>query len=339
MILDEYIKYHGIGSHCTTTILRTLTNAAGYSFSEAYCLGLGSGLGFLYQKYTGVNYYFFSGRNECLEENLVNVLGGKIIKGTADDPYEGWKAVCDLLKYHIPVILEVDMMKLPYIREQLKLTRQFHFGLHAVLLIGYNGEFAYLLDYMWNKPQKVLLSDLFGARNSQDSPVKPYNKWKAIFIQNNGAADLSYATREAIRINVHKYKEPYAFKMGLEGLRVFVNELEFWLRHNSLEVLKDYFYMMYVLFEKVGTGGGNFRRMYGVFIDEAGRIMKDYDFREVSSKYTHCFRMWRTLANLLGRLSETDNIQEIKDNTDRIMNYAKDLYQAESEGLELLSRI
>ena len=63
-ILEGVVKHHSVGSHCTTTILKTLSKHAGYSFSEDMCLGLSSGLGFTYQKYIGLNYYFFTGRNE-----------------------------------------------------------------------------------------------------------------------------------------------------------------------------------------------------------------------------------------------------------------------------------
>ena len=44
-ILEGVVKHHSVGSHCTTTILKTLSKHAGYSFSEDMCLGLSSGLG------------------------------------------------------------------------------------------------------------------------------------------------------------------------------------------------------------------------------------------------------------------------------------------------------
>ena len=336
MILENYVKYHGIGSHCTTTMLRTLTNAAGFPFSEAYCLGLGSGIGFTYQKYVGVDYYFFTGRNECIEDNLVNVLGGKILKGTDDDSLAAWKSACELIDQGIPVILEVDMMKLSYIREKLNLKKQFHFGLHTVLLIGYEEESAYILDYMWRNPIKVTVRELQEARNSKDAPVRPNNAWKALFVKNNDFVDLPYVTTQAIRINVHKYKEPYAFKMGLEGLLVFKREFERWLERMDAEKRKDYFYMMSVLFEKVGTGGGNFRRMYGQFLDEAGRIIPNKDFTEVSAAYTRCFHAWRKFSRHLEQLSERDDIGNEKC---RLQEELENICEYETQALALLAQI
>lgn len=334
MILNEYVKYHGIGSHCATTILRTLTNAAGYNFSEAYCFGLGSGLGFTYQKYTGVDYYFFTGRNECLEESVVNILGGKIIKGTSDDNDRAWRQVCHFLDIGMPIILEVDMMKLPYIRNKLNLKREFHFGLHSLLLIGYDDENAYILDYMWWEPIKVPIIQLKEARNSQDAPIKPNNRWKVLFIKNNDLVNLSFVTKQAIRNNVHKYNEPYAFKMGMDGLKVFRREFDNWNSKMSIEELQNNFYMMSVLFEKVGTGGGNFRRMYGQFLDEANSILQMEELEKASSIYTKSFRQWRHFAKILDAAAEDDSFCK-----EELLNQADIIYKLEEQGIHYLKAV
>lgn len=336
LLLDKYLSYHGLGSHCTTTILRTLTNAAGYNFTEAYCLGLSSGLGYTYQKYVGLDYNFFTGRNENLEENLVNVLGGKLIKGTTDDPADGWEQVKTMLDHHVPIVLEVDMMKLEYIRKAIDLKKEFHFGLHSVLLVGYDESSAYLLDYMWQQPIKVSLKELENARNSQEAPIKPLNRWKALFIQNNDTFDLKFATLQAIQINVHKYLQPYAFKMGLEGLEMFARELELWFKTKKIEELRNNFYMAYALFEKVGTGGGNFRRMYARFIDEANRVMPRQEFAALSKIYSELFRLWRSFSNLLAKLSELDAMDEMYTYQPEVLRQINEICEKEKTGINLL---
>lgn len=334
MILERYINYHGIGSHCATTALRTLTNAADFSFSEAYCLGLGSGLGFTYQKYNTVNYYFFTGRNECLEENLVSIMGGKILKGTSDNNELMWEKVCHFIDKGMPVILEVDMMKLPYIKEKLNLKREFHFGLHSLLMIGYDTEYAYVLDYMWWKPIAVPIMQLKEARSSQSAPVKPNNRWKVLFLQNNAQVNMEFVTRQAIRANVHKNKQPYAFKMGIEGLEVFQKEFGQWFEKKSKAELQENFYMMSVLFEKVGTGGGNFRRMYGQFLDEANTILKMDEVSKASAVYTKSFKAWRQFAFLLEKASIEDTIEK-----QPLLDMICNIVDLEIQGTEYLSAV
>ena len=291
-------------------------------------------MGFTYQKYTGVDYYFFTGRNECLEENLTNVLGGKLLKGNSDDNEKAWRTVCHFLDKGLPVTLEVDMMKLPYIREKLNLKREFHFGLHSLLLVGYDEEYAYVLDYMWWKPIQIPISQLQEARNSMDAPIRPHNRWKIMMLPPCENVDYQLILKTAIRANVHKYKEPYAFKMGIDGLRIFQSEFERWFNKMSLDRLQINFYMMSALFEKVGTGGGNFRRMYGQFLDEANKVLNLSQINEASLLYTKMYRGWKQFSRLLEEASEAETLDK-----ETLVAGIKALYDLEVKGINLLATV
>lgn len=303
-ILEDVVKHHSMGSHCTTTILKTLSKHAGYSFSEDMCLGLSSGLGFTYQKYTGLNYYFFTGRNEQLEENLMNILGGTIFTGTHDDADDAWETSKQWIDQGFPVVLEVDMMKLDYIRDKINLDMSFHFGLHTLLLVGYDQDHAYVLDYLWNQPLKISVDMLKQARGSKDAPVNPNNRWKVLQFENNSYFDKRQSIINALKINHHKYYYPYAFKMGLDGLKVFQKEVKLWFEKKDNTFLRENFYMMGVLFENVGTGGGNFRRMYARFLKEAKKNLCDNRIEELQKHYVSLFKLWRQLATLSLQFAE-----------------------------------
>jgi hypothetical protein len=307
-VLDRYAAVHRQGSHCASTALRTLLHGHGLPLSEDYCLGLGSGLGFTYQKYLTVDYYFFTGRNESLEENLTGLLGGRVETGRTDDPDDGWRMVKELVDAGLPVVLDLDMMYLPYLVAHLKLDKPFHFGLHNAILAGYDEPkgVAYLLDYMWNGVQEVALSDLFAARNSQTAPVKPDNGFKALILP-TAPRDLAVATREAIALNVHRMREPFAFKMGLAGLKLFAREVRQWRKQLPEEQRMDNAYMAAMLFERVGTGGGNFRRMYARFLKEAAETTGIAALQDSAADYMDLFRRWRHIAKLFEAASIDPN--------------------------------
>jgi hypothetical protein len=299
MILERYTRVHRQGSHCASSVLRTILQGQGYALSEDLCFGLGSGLGFTYQKYLGLDYYFFTGRNESLEENVGGVLGAYIHTGNIDDPEKGWMDVKQWIDAGIPVVLDMDMMYLPFLRDFLKLKKSFHFGLHSALLVGYDESRneAYLLERLWNSVQVISLSDLMAARNSKDAPVIPDNRYKVIIFP-EVKRDLSQAILDAIAINIHRMKEPYAFKMGLAGLKMFAREVPKWRVIYSESERKNHAYMAAALFEKVGTGGGNFRRMYARFLLEASEITQLTGLRNCADTYLELFRLWRRLIHL-----------------------------------------
>lgn len=297
--LDDFIEVNRLGSHCGSSALRVIMQGNGYDLSEDMCLGLGSGLGFIYQRYLTVDYYFFTGRNESLQENLAGVLGARLEAGRTDDPEVGWLQAKELVDAGIPVMLDLDMMYLPYLVEHAKLDRPFHFGLHNAILVGYDESrgTVLLLDYLWREPKEVSMEQLAAARNSQTAPVKPENAWKAL-IAPTEKRDLHTAVREAIDLNIHRMRYPFAFKMGLPGLKMFAREIRKWPEQMTPDELMNNAYMAAELFERIGTGGGNFRRMYARFLKEVYWLTGQEIYQDCSAAYMELFRRWRRVAKL-----------------------------------------
>ncbi|MGE7841721.1 BtrH N-terminal domain-containing protein [Lysinibacillus sp. NPDC093712] len=298
-VLSQWIDMHHMGSHCASTAMRTIFLGYGYVFSEDLCFGLGSGLGFTYQKYQSVDYYFFTGRNDSLEENAVGILGGYIETKRTDDPVVGWQWAKQWIDLGVPVILDLDMMYLPYMRDKLQIEQSFHFGLHNAILVGYDEEksVAFLLDYLWNDVIEVSLKDLENARNSKTSPIKPDNGLKAIVLPNR-KRDINLVINEAIRTNIFRMKRPFAFKMGLPGIKLFAREIRMWKKMLPENERQTHAYMASMLFEKVGTGGGNFRRMYARYLKECATLTGNQEYLNSYKHYMELFRCWRQLAKL-----------------------------------------
>jgi hypothetical protein len=255
MILGEVVNNQRLGSHCATTSLAIVTNYYGHPFSESLCFGLGSGIGFTYQKYIETGFYFFTGRNESLELNLASQLGGVVEYGSTDSAEEGWLAVKNYIDKGVPVILDLNITHLPHFSKYMNDLGSVSFGLHSALLVGYNlqKKEAFLLDHRWNDVISISFEDLSKARCSREAPVNPRNGWKVMMLPQN-RIDMEYAIREAIRINVHRMKYPFAYKMGLAGVKMFAKESRIWRKILSPEEKKTTAKMATIFLEKLGTG-------------------------------------------------------------------------------------
>ncbi|HLO02105.1 MAG TPA: BtrH N-terminal domain-containing protein [Symbiobacteriaceae bacterium] len=297
--LTNFIEVHRSGSHCGSTMVRTVLNGWGLPYSEDLCFGLGSGLGFVYRKYEETGSYFFTGRSDSLLENVAQALGARLEYGRTDNPDAGWQQVKQMIDAGIPVVLDLDRMYLPFLVERNKLDRPYHFGLHNAILVGYDEskDEIYLLDYLWNEVQVVSFAQLRAARNSQDGPVRPENAWKTL-IPPAQEREIGLAIHEAIRRNCHRMREPFGFKVGLPGLKPFAKEVRRWRTVQSEAVRMENAYMAFVLFERVGTGGGNFRRIYARFLAEAAKRTGNPALEQGAQLYMDLFRRWREIARL-----------------------------------------
>lgn len=339
VILEKVIENHRLGSHCGTTSLAVVSNFYGHKFSEAMTFGLGSGIGFTYQKYAETDFYFFTGRNESLDINLTNLLGGNIEVGSSDDKEQGFLAVKEFIDNGIPVILDLNVMHLPYFNQYMKDLGNVSFGLHNAVMVGYDLEkkVAYLLDHRWSEVIEISLDQLAEARCSKNSPVNPRNGYKAIVLPNY-ESDLNYEIEQAIKINIHRMKYPFAFKMGLDGIKMFSKECKRWgdvlTEKEKIETSK----MATVFLEKLGTGGGNFRRMYSRFLKEASKITGEERFIDVSKDYMKLFHKWREVIGYM-EASSLDVTKGIFSKEKEVDNTLQSIVELEFEAIRKLEDI
>lgn len=309
-IVKNILDSMGMGSNCGTTSSKIILNHYNYKVSEDMVFGLGSGLGFVYQYYTQDETYFLSGKNESLENNIANLFGGTIESGYFDNEEKAFNEVKKYIDRDMPVILDLSIRYLPYFEPYLESVGNIGFGLHNAVLAGYDEEehTVLLLDHRWSEPQKVFMKDLSRARGALDSGMNPRNAYK-VYILPNPPDDLSNYIEYAIRINVHRMKYPFAYKMGLSGMKTFKREVLGILKSNKWPESAEALSTFTTLMEKLGTGGGNFRRMYGRFLKEAAEITKNDNYRRIGKEYMSLARDWKKLHKYMN-LSIDDNTND-----------------------------
>lgn len=283
---------HVPGNHCGSTALRNLLAFHGLEISEEMALGLGAGVCFYYVVLEDQSpSRFTNGRVGKLEEQFVELTGISLRLQTADDPEESWRLAREVVDAGRPALLLSDLYHLDHY------GKSAHFPGHAVVLAGYDDEVAYLSDTAFEDLQTTRLENLAKARHEQH-PVYPLAGHMFSVADGEALADPRAAAPRAIERGVRQMFEPeLGDYQGMPALRRFADEVGSW--PGAAEDWQWSARFNYQVIERRGTGGGNFRRMYARFLDEAG-----YDESALAAEAAE---HWTRLAAALQAASESDD--------------------------------
>jgi len=256
---------HVPGNHCGSTALRNLLGFHGAEISEEMAFGLGAGACFYYvvlDEHSPSR--FTNGRAARLEENFLELTGAPLRLRTEADPDASWELARRAVDEGRPVLLLTDLYYLDHY------GRSAHFPGHAVVLAGYDDELAWLSDTAFEDLQTTSLEGLREARHSQQ-PIFPL-AGHAIDVPDGAKLDrddlVAYAPKAIERAASQMLEPPLGDFEGLPALRRFTAEVGHWP-----EAAEDWQWcarFLYQVIERRGTGGGNFRKMYARFLEEAG---------------------------------------------------------------------
>jgi Butirosin biosynthesis protein H, N-terminal/Domain of unknown function (DUF4872) len=256
---------HLPGNHCGSTALRNLLGFHGVEISEEMAFGLGAGACFYYvvlDEHSPSR--FTNGRAARLEENFLELTGAPLRLRTDADPEASWAMAKEAVDDGRPVLLLTDLYYLDHY------GRSAHFPGHAVVLAGYDEELAWLSDTAFEDLQTSSLEGLREARHSQQ-PIFPL-EGHAIDVPERAELDrddlLAHAPRAIERAASQMLEPPLGDFEGLPALRRFAAEVGDW--PDAAEDWQWCARFLYQVIERRGTGGGNFRKMYSRFLEEAG---------------------------------------------------------------------
>lgn len=332
-------QYHKMGSHCLTSALRDIFDYNGLQLSEDMCLGLGSGYGFIYVRQADV--CIFGGRGGNLESNICNVLGIKMKALQTEDGDYAMEAVKKSVNQGVPVLLDVDMTHLPYLAERFQITSDFRFGGHKLIFAGYDDkkQQAFLYDYLWKNVQVVNTNDLKKARGSQIKPVSPDNTWMT-FAFPSRIIPLHIAVKNAISYNVQQMMYPVGIGIGHKALVRFAREIKIWPKVMKPERLKREMFIANMTFEKIGTGGGNFRRMYSRFLREAADLLSMPELKVACEIFAALGNLWKEFsAKLYAASEDLENSEAYFFQNQEVSLLLEDLVALEGKGLQKLDEI
>jgi hypothetical protein len=285
---------HEPGNHCGSTALADLLRFGGAPISEELAFGLGAGPCFYYLALESESPSRFSnGRTGRLEENFLELTGAPLRLRTAEDPDEAWRQAAETVDQGRPAILLTDLYHLDHYGNSA------HFPGHAVVLVGYDDEAAYVADTSFEEIQRTSLQGLARARHERH----PYSPLAGHMIDLPPGAEFDVESLRAVAPAANAaaaalMQEPkLGDAEGMPALRRFSAEVASWP-----ETVEDWRWCArfnYQVIERRGTGGGNFRAMYSRFLAEVGRESS----AELAAKAAG---RWTELATALFEASEQE---------------------------------
>ncbi|MDX6615324.1 MAG: hypothetical protein QOD60_415 [Solirubrobacterales bacterium] len=309
---------HTPGNHCGSTALRNLLAFHGAEISEEMAFGLGAGACFFYIALDGQSpSRFTNGRGARLEETFVELTGAPLRLETDEDEGRAWGIARAAVDAGRPALLLSDLYYLDHYGNSA------HFPGHAVVLAGYDDEVAYLSDTAFEELQTTSLENLAKARHSKH-PAYPLAGQMLHLPDGKEVGDLGAAIPAAVARAVKEMEEPAMGEFqGLPALRRLAVEIGDWP-----EAAEDWQWcarFLYQVIERRGTGGGNFRRMYARFLEEAG-----YQQFELCDEAAN---RWTSVAEAARAASEADEPKPelwkiLGEDTSRVLEIEERLWQS-----------
>lgn len=289
------VPTHRPGRHCGSSAIRDLLEFHGLNLTEAFCFGLGAGLGITYVEIPGADTPFIVHvRSMGYEEKLFSILSVPFRWETWQNPEDAANSLDFYLDQGRPALLLTDIYHLPYFNSST------HFPGHAIVAWARAEESESILVTDTERPQllSVPRSKLAEARFSL-SP--PFIHQGSLFAPKQLSVSVSAEqVFQAIIDNASELKHGNRHS-GISALTTWIDDLPRWQAFEKWPWLLRFAYQV---IEKRGTGGGGFRSMYAEFLEEANIMLPVVGVANLPRLMRDCAEAWSALAECLRKGSE-----------------------------------
>lgn len=274
-LIDSYENFPG--DHCGSVAMRGLLHHyCGLDLPEPAVFGLGSGAASVFLSGPGLDpSAMLIGRTIRMEQDLATNLQLDYRERPEDDDEEAWQIVREEVLAGRPTMLSGDILYLDY--------REFkvHFPGHRFVLLGFDDSIqkAYIADRIRPEPEACSYGALITSRNPPEG-MSTHNLWGRFHDPTIGRELVDAAKRaiskcaKAMLIDADPENGEFGgltsttsaetkVMTGVRAVRAFAEDVKDWSTREDTTWVAGY---NANCIEKFGNGGGNFRRLYSVFL-------------------------------------------------------------------------
>jgi hypothetical protein len=304
---DTGIRFtHRTGNHCGSSAIRDLLEFHGILLTEAFCFGLGSGLGISYLAPSEAPVrYMVHVRSLGFEERVLQTFAPSMAWSTFASSDVAMGELEQRLDAGFPALLLTDIFHLPYYGSST------HFPGHAIMAWGRSRGSGDVFVTDTERPDLLAVprDNLALARFSSQEPfLHQGNMYSPDSLQLAGS--LCEAARAAVRCNAELLLSG-TLCSGIAALRHWREQLPLWASEGNWRWTARFAYQ---LIERRGTGGGGFRTMYADFLDELALLDDDIRRSTLPTLMRESAAAWKQLAMTFKTASESERfpLTEIK---------------------------
>ena len=265
--------------------------------------GIGSGLLFFYFPWLKVNqapaisYRTMPGH---IFSKVARRLGFRVRRERFSSPEKAQQVLDEKLKTGFPVGLQVGVYHLTYFPD----AYRFHFNAHNLVVYGKEGDSYLISDPVMEQPTKLSSQELEKVRFAKGVLAPKGHMYFPTHLPQH--ISLETAICKGIKETCQKMLAPVPI-VGVKAIRWVSKDILRWYDKRGVKITNHYLAQMIRMQEEIGTGGGGFRFIYGAFLEEAAKVLKNNALKECSQEITAIGDLWRDFAVEVARLYKNRN--------------------------------
>ncbi|MCS6980989.1 MAG: BtrH N-terminal domain-containing protein [Flavobacteriales bacterium] len=317
---------HISSAHCENGAIAVLLHHKGLSLSEPLIFGIGGGLFFSHMPFVrlhGMPVTSFRPLPGQIFRRLSRRLGIRVVTRRFRNPEEAMDALDANLAQGIPTACLVGVFHLPYFPPHYR----FHFNAHNLVVFLREGHRYYISDPVMPEVTTLTRDELALVRFAKGTAAPRGKMYWIEEVPEN--PPLRQAILRGIRRNMYDMLAiPLPF-FGVKGIRYLARRMQQWPRRLGSRRAALYLGQVVRMQEEIGTGGAGFRYMYAAFLSEAGRLLRDEDFRSFALEMNHIGDLWRQFAIEAARLCKNRHSENICSGYISVAHYLRLIADAE----------
>ena len=313
---------HRVAAHCETGVTSNMLNFYGCQLSESMIFGIGEGLTFIYIPFIPFKgnalKFTFRAFPGTIFTSAMKKLHVKIgIKKRFGNKEEAMKEMDKLLAAGIPVGNVVGLYHLYYSPVRA------HFNAHNLCVVGKEGDEYTISDPCWHTTLlKISHSDLMRVRFAEGA-FKPRGKMYWMKEKPVLTKDIRPIILSGIKKTCRNMIGIPFPNFGVRGILLLSKKVRKLEKKYGTKDAMLYLASLVQAIEEVGTGGGGYRYMYGIFLHEAAEMLGEPKLEDFAVEMTRIGDLWRYFALECVRKFKNRTNASFDDLADKVVEIAE----------------